>query len=573
MIPCVHDRGSKTIGLIAYLYGPGRDEVHTDPHLVTAWDPLAPDPGRHPDVTYTDLQRLLDQPVEALPEKERPAQHVWHLSVRAAPEDPYLTDEQWADIARRMVAATGIAPTGDEAACRWAAVRHADDHIHIVATLVREDGRQARIRQDGRRSQTEARKIEIDYGLRRLNTGDGTAAKRPTSAERHKAERENRPQTPREELRETVRHAAAGTVNETEFFDRLTAAGLLVHQRTAPSGDLLGYKVALPDDRNHDGEPVFYAGSTLAPDLSLPKIRKRWTTSRPEAPGDAPADAATGPRWPGPAGARRRASTAMWQALLVIDHGTDDQIAARITGAGEVLDALATTSAAPTRSELRQAAFVFERATRSHTQAAHGHDRALRQAARELIRNGPVLGRGEDGASTAMVIDMAFFLITAAAHWHARKNHAQQAAAARQSAEHLRTAYQAAAHHPMAILHQRGQRLTQPRLQRQAAHLRTAVPELAEQILAEPGWPTLAATLTDIEATEHQPATLLTEATTRRELDTADSISDVLVWRLRRAADLPADTEQIPDTRNATPQGRALPGRRTGTRPDRPRRR
>ncbi|MEW1794699.1 relaxase/mobilization nuclease domain-containing protein [Streptomyces niveus] len=573
MIPCVHDRGSKTIGLIAYLYGPGRDEVHTDPHLVAAWDPLSPDPGRHPDATYADLQRLLDQPVEALPEKERPAQHVWHLSVRAAPEDPYLTDEQWADIARRMVAATGIAPTGDDAACRWAAVRHADDHIHIIATLVREDGRQARIRQDGRRSQAEARKIEIDYGLRRLNTGDGTAAKRPTSAERHKAERENRPQTPREELRETVRHAAAGTLNETEFFDRLTAAGLLVHQRVAPSGDLLGYKVALPDDRNHDGDPVFYAGSTLAPDLSLPRIRKRWTTSAPEAPGNATADVSAGRRWPGPAGARRRASTAMWQALLVIDHGTDEQIAARIAGAGEVLDALATTSDTSTRLELRRAAFVFERATRSHTQAVRGHDRALRQAARDLVRSGPVLGRGEDGATTAMVIDMAFFLVTAAAHWHSRKNHAQQAAAARQSAEHLRTAYRAVAHHPMAVLRQRGQHLTQPHLLRQAAHLRAAVPELAEQILAEPGWPALAATLIDAETAGQKPSELLAEATRRRELDTADSISDVLVWRLRRIADLPADTEQIPVTGTTPAPSRALPGRRTGARPDRSRRR
>ncbi|WP_329077057.1 relaxase/mobilization nuclease domain-containing protein [Streptomyces niveus] len=573
MIPCVQKRGSRTVGLVFYLYEPGRCEEHTDPHLVAAWDAFAPDPGRHPDATYADLARLLDQPVDALVPSRRPEQHVWHLSVRNSPEDPLLTDEQWADIARRMVAATGIAPTGDDTACRWAAVRHADDHIHIVATLVREDGRRPRLNNDAARAQAEARLLEAEYGLRQLNPGDGTAAKRPTSAERHKAERERRPQTPREELRETVRHAAAGTMNETEFFGRLTAAGLVVHQRVAPSGDLLGYKVALPDDRNHDGDPVFYAGSTLAPDLSLPRIRKRWTTSAPESEREANAPASAGPRRPGPAGARRRATTAMWQALLVIDHGTDEEIAARITGAGEVLDALATTSAAPTRSELRQAAFLFERATRSHTQAARGHDRALRQAARDLVYNGPAAGGGEDGASTAMVIDMAFFLITAAAHWHARKNHAQQAAAARQSAAHLRTAYRAAAHHPMAVLHQRGQRLTQPRLQRQTAHLHAAVPELAEQILAEPGWPALAATLTDAEATGHDPATLLTEATTRRELHTADSVSDVLVWRLRRAADLPADTEQIPHTRNATAPTRARPGHQTGTRPGRQRRR
>lgn len=225
MIPRVHQRGKRTIGLLYYLYGPGTHEEHIDPHLVAAWDSLAPDPGRDPNATYGDLQRLLDQPVDMLAKEDRPAKHVWHLSVRAAPEDPILSDEQWGEIARRMVAATGIAPDGDSAGCRWAAVRHADDHIHIIATIVREDGRQARLRYDGKRSQAEARKIEADYGLRRLNTGDGTAAKRPTSAERHKAEREGRERPAREELRETVRQAAAGAISEAEFFDRLAAAG------------------------------------------------------------------------------------------------------------------------------------------------------------------------------------------------------------------------------------------------------------------------------------------------------------------------------------------------------------
>lgn len=365
MIPKVHDMGDDTRGLVAYLYGAGKAEEHIDPHLVAAWDSQAPDPGRDPKATYGDLQRLLDQPVMALPESAGPAEHVWHLSVRAAPEDPILTDEQWADIARRMVAATGIAPEGDEAACRWAAVRHADDHIHIVATVVREDGRQARIRQDGARSQTEARKVEIDYGLRRLNVGDGTAAKHPTSAERHKANRQGKERTPREELRETVRRAAAGVASEEEFFDRLAAAGLLIRQRTAPSGDVLGYKVALPDDRNEDQEPIYYSGSTLAPDLSLPRVRKRWAADASGHRNDATTDRSSGSPRISPSAARRQATTAVWQTVLILDQGDDGQIAAHLAAAGEVLDALAKTSAAHTRRELRDAAWAFERATRS----------------------------------------------------------------------------------------------------------------------------------------------------------------------------------------------------------------
>ncbi|MEU9245943.1 relaxase/mobilization nuclease domain-containing protein [Streptomyces sp. NPDC048385] len=553
MIPRVHDMGTRTMGLLYYLYGPGTHEEHVDPHLVAAWDSLAPDPGRDPKATYGDLQRLLDQPVMALPKSARPAEHVWHLSVRAAPEDPILTDKQWADIARRMVAATGIAPEGDDAACRWAAVRHADDHIHIIATVVREDGRQARIRQDGARSQAEARKIEVDYGLRRLNAGDGTAAKRPTSAERHKAQRQGEERTPREELRETVRRAAAGVASEQEFFDRLAAAGLLIRQRTAPSGDLLGYTVALPDDRNEDQEPIFYSGSTLAPDLSLPRIRKRWSGSDPSHGSDTTTDRSADSTRISPSTARRRATTAVWQTVLVLDQGDDGQIAAHLAAAGEVLDALAKTSAAHTRRELRDAAWAFERATRSHIRAERGHDRALRQAARDLVYGGPALGRGEDGATTAMLIDMAFFLVTAAAHWHGKKQHAQQAAAARQAAEHLRAAYQAAAPMPLAALHQRGRRLSQPLRHKQAAYLRQAVPELAEQVLAEPGWYALAATLVDAESAGYDPAALLAEAAERRELDTAGSISDVLVWRLRRMADLPADASSMPEHTTAAP--------------------
>ena len=568
MIPSINDPGDDTAGLLYYLYGPGRAEEHVDPHLVASFDGIAPDPGRSSDFhrAVKDLADLLDQPVEALPPRSRPALPVWHTSVRAAPGDRTLSDDEWADIARRVVAATGIDPGDGEPGCRWAAVRHADDHIHIVATLVCEDGSRPDDFRSGKRAQAECRLIEKELGLTLVNAGDGTAAKRPTSAERHKAERQGREQTAREELRETVRRAVAGAHGEEEFFDRLAAAGLLVRKRVAPSGDLLGYTVALVDDRNEDAEPVFFAGSTLAPDLSLPRIRERWSASQQDT---APEDRVGTPS--GPAQARRRAAAAAWQAVLIIDHGNDQQIAAHIAAAGEVLDALAKTSAAHTREQLRDAARAFERASRSHVQAERGHDRALRQAARDLVYGGPALGRGEAGATTAMVIDMVAFLVIAAAHWHGRKNHAQQAAAARQAAEHLRVAYQSAAHHPMAVLRHRGLRLSQPLQRRQAAHLRQAVPELAEQILAEPGWHALAATLADVEAAGHEPATLLAEAVGRRELDTADSVSDVLVWRLRRMADLPADASTMPEVDATAPQGAERPKRPSTGHSSRPR--
>ncbi|MFD4790399.1 relaxase/mobilization nuclease domain-containing protein [Streptomyces sp. NPDC058459] len=566
MIPSVNPSGADTRGLLFYLYDTGKHEDHTDPHLVASFDGMSPDPGRDPNATLTDLQRLLDQPMMALAKHARPAKHVWHTSVRADPGDRILSDEEWAGIARRIVAATGIDPGEGQSGCRWAAVRHAEDHIHIVATLVTEDGHRPDDFRSGARAQAEARLIEKELGLHQVAPGDGTAAKRPTSAERHKAERQGRERTAREELREAVRRAVSGAWGDEEFFDRLAAAGLLVRKRAAPSGDLLGYKVALPDDLNKDGEPVFYPGARLAPDLSLPRIRERWSADAPAPLGD---DAIRrGPD--GPAAARRGAASAAWQAVLVFEHDEDAVAAAHIAAAGEVLDALAKTSAAHTRRELRDAATAFERASRSHVRAIRGHDRALRQAARELVQGGPALGRGEDGATTAMAIDMLFFLITAAAHWHARKGHAQQAEAATRAAHHLRAAYQAAAAQPLGVLYERGRRLSRPMLQRQTELLRQALPDLAEQILAEPGWYALAATVAEADAAGYDSAALLPEVAAGRELGTAESVSDVLVWRMRRAANLPADASRLPETgttttrstKRGTPTSRPAPGER-----------
>lgn len=386
MVPKIHKRGKRTIGLLYYLYGPGKAEEHVDPHLVASWDHSAPDPGRDAEATYKELQQLLDQPLALLTDAQRAKPHVWHLSVRNGPTDRILSDEEWGDIARRMVAAAGIDDPDQGAGCRWVAVRHADDHIHILATLAREDGYRPDLDRDAVRVQAEARLLEQELGLRRLKPGDGTAAQRPTSAERHKAERQGRERTAREELRETVRRAVAGAVSEDEFFGRLAAAGLLVKTRVAPSGDLLGYKVALPDDRNKDGEPVYYPGARLAPDLSLPRIRERWSADTAAQDGGSvqplrPVPAA-------PAAARRDTATVAWQAVLVVEHGEDGLAAAHIAAAGEVLDALAKTSAAHTRRELHEAAWAFERASRSHIRAVRGHDRALRQAARDLVQIG-----------------------------------------------------------------------------------------------------------------------------------------------------------------------------------------
>ncbi|MFF3536423.1 relaxase/mobilization nuclease domain-containing protein [Streptomyces sp. NPDC002466] len=544
MVPDI-GRGSRTHGLLVYLYGPGKREEHTDAHLVGSWDGFAPDPGHgtDPQATLARLTAALDLRVKQAGDRA-PAKHVWHCSVRTAPGDRRLSDEEWNAVAQRIVHATDIAPDGDPDGCRWIAVRHAEDHIHIVATLVRGDLRNPRLNYDFNKAQAECRRIEKEMGLRRLNAGDGTAAKNPTSAEKFKAERTGRPETSRETLREAVRQAVAGADDEKEFFTRLHEAGLRVKVRHAPSGDALGYNVALPGDRNRHGEPVWYPGSKLAPDLSLPKIRLRLT--------DGPAERATPPEavstanWSPPARARRSATGIAERAAVLLDHDDDGEAAAQLVGIGELLDALAQTSPAATRTELAAAARSFERATRSHVRAEHADTWALRSAARGIVQAGGALGRGEDGGTTAMLVSTLVLVTLAASRWHSARGHAQQAHASRQAAEHLRAAYRQAAATPMRVLHDQGRALPEAERRTHEATIRAVLPEQKRQADSpSPKTDALVATLAQVEQAGHDPEALLRQAIDMRELDTAADVNDVLVWRLRRIAQLPAHPGEV----------------------------
>ena len=556
MVPDI-SRGSKTYGLLAYLYGPGKHDEHVDPHIVASWDGFAPDPGRDPAATLKQLEAALDLRVNQLGDR-RPKRHVWHCPVSADPGDRLLSDEEWAEVARRVVAAAGIAQPGDPDGCRWIAVRHDPEHIHIMATIVRGDLRQARLNGDAQRAQDECRQIEKDLSLKELNPGDGTAAKRPTSAEGHKAERLGRGEPVRLQLRDAVRRAVAGAADEAEFLERLKTAGLLVNLKIAPSGDILGYSVAHPDDRNAEGQPVYFGGSRLAPDLSLPRIRKRLGAG-PGDPNDdlQPGSAATAKaRIPGSraAQARRGAADAVDIAARTIDEGEDEDVAAQLAGAIEVIDVIAVRAPADTRAQLLAAARAFERASRSHVRAERADNRSLRYAARQMLTSGYATNRGEDGGATAMLLSALVLLAIAASRWHSGRGHAQQAAAADAAARELRAAYRTVASRPMAAMAAGGRALPPAVRERQAAVIRDRLAGTEGVQREKEGWDALAATLAEAEAAGHDPTALLEEAKSWRELDTADSVTAVMVWRVRRIAGLSA----------AASAELAKPGTRTG---------
>ncbi|MGW9042192.1 mobilization protein [Streptomyces lydicus] len=505
---------------IGYLFGKGRANEHIDPHLVASWNDFAPDPGRSPHRNPKDvadqLAAQLDQPVKMLGDKA-PKHTVWHCPVRAAPEDPILTDEQWADVARRIVAAAGIAPDGDEEACRWVAVRHADDHIHIAATLVRQDGRRPSRGYDQRAVQKEARRIEVDYGLRRLKPGDGTAAKRPTSKEHFKAKRQGQDATAREVLRLRVRRAVAAASSEAEFFALLEATGVTVRPKAGPSGDVLGYSVALPGDVNKVGEPVWFSGSTLASDLSLPKVRQRLSDTAPE------------PIAPRPGDPWHQATAATERIPSHLTFGDDHVAQGQLVALGAALDLLPVTAPSAAKAELQLAAAAFERATRSRITADRDSARVLRRSVQAIWRHPDAAG---DGSGPAMLLDAALTAVAFAIHWHRTHQHAQQEAAAQQALVHLQAAYGTVIEPALGDLARRAP--GQQTKHRYAHHLQRAVPEHAERIVEDRAWDALATVLAEAERQGHNAATVLNQALSQRSLDDARHPARTLTWRIQR---------------------------------------
>jgi hypothetical protein len=427
-------RGERAEGLIYYLYGPGRHEEHTDPHIVAGWrhpaeiePPLRPDGRRD----FRRLLGLLNQPHEAMGKWgfRRP---VWHCSMRAAPSDRMLSDDEWAQIACDVMNRTGLSPFGQEDdGVRWAAVRHGADHIHIVAMLARQD--RSRVRLDFERLKVRKSCLEAEkrYGLRSTAPGDRTAPRRPSRAETEKASRRGLDEPPRVTLRRQVTTAAAGACSEPDFFTRLASAGVLVRKRLSARnpGEVTGYAVALAGDKNKTGEPVWYGGGKLAADLTMPKLRQRWT--KPENTFTA---AERNAIW-------EHAARAAAEAANGIRGLADTNPVAAADAAWAASDTLHVAAAALGSHILRQAADAYDRAARAPyaripapTQAGD----SLRRAAR-LISAFAYVTRDPALTPVVLITRLATLAETVAKLRHVQQ-HTQQAASALRAAERLHAA-------------------------------------------------------------------------------------------------------------------------------------
>jgi hypothetical protein len=432
-------RGERPAGLIRYLFGPGKREEHLDPHIVAAWrhpaelePPLRPDGRRD----FRRLNGLLSQPNAALGPRGL-SKPVWHCAVRAAPQDRMLSDDDWGRLAQDIMHRTGLAPHGqDDEAIRWVAIRHADDHIHIVGMLARQDGTPPRFWNDYFRVREACRAAEERYGLRRTAPGDRTAGRRPTRAEHEKARRHGRPEAPRVTLRRAVSTAAAGAASEDEFFTRLREAGVLVRTRLSvrDPGQITGYAVALAGDTARAGGPVWFGGGKLATDLSLPKLRCRWDGA--PAPPQPVHRLAAGER------------NAIWEHAARAAQEACDQIRRAAGNPAVVSDAawaasdtLHAAAAVLGSQVVRQAADSYARAARvpyARIPRPTPAGNSLRRAAR-LLSAAAFAGHDPVPAQIALIARLAA-LAEAVAELREIQQRAAQAAAARHAAGHLHAA-------------------------------------------------------------------------------------------------------------------------------------
>lgn len=511
-------RGKDIGGLLRYLYGPGKTNEHTNPHLVASWrgddrptlDQLEPAPGRSRQ-RFAALADRLSLPLHLLP--DIPDKHVWQCSMRLADSDRRLTDAEWASVAREVVETTGFAPANDPGGCRWVAVRHADDHIHIAVVLARQDGQPVNTYRDWPKVHAAARAVEQKFGLTTVPSPDRSASVAPSRGEVEKAGRKDAREPVRTWLAREVRTAAAGSTSREEFerillLRRDVVIGWRESQRSP--GEMTGYKVGRVGDADAQGKQVWFSGSKLSPDLSLPKLTARWQevgspTGRPRPSASALTKAE-----------RREILDRSADALLRAYSGPARPWA--IISAGEVATSLARITEGENGGPLTEAAEDLSRASRQPrgtrpVASVRVHD--LRSVATDLFLLGKI-APGEAGHVLLIAADLARIAASIS-----RSARSAQGLAARRAAEHYA-------------------RYAGPVQEAQVRHVRSALSEdLAANVLADPAWPALAAQMRQLETQGVDPSRALSVALQSREIISAQSVAQVLHHRLLNGAAAP----------------------------------
>lgn len=332
MIPNVV-KGGDVRGLIRYLVDTREEHtqnVHVDPHVISgdghlvAWhgSEILNFEAAHEIAAYIDEPRKQfgteirtkvwksdPETGERIPETTTDPetgrrtqvyrdQHVWHCSLSLRPDEGPLSDEKWDAIANDFMDRMGFTDASGKSPCRWVAIHHGpsaggNDHIHIAASMVREDGTrwEGRFR-DFKTAQEKCRELEVEHDLVQVGGREqGTAARGEKRAESEKAARQGAEQTAPAQLADRIRAAAVASTSEAEWIRRVRGEGVVLkpHFAKGTTDVVTGYRAAIKPASRDQGL-VFYGGGRLGRDLSLPRLREGWPTASVEAAQEAAAE-------------------------------------------------------------------------------------------------------------------------------------------------------------------------------------------------------------------------------------------------------------------------------------------
>ena len=297
--------GGDTDGLMRYLVGPGRANEHTNPHVIAGsrdivrkwgdWETINVsqaseiatrlDAYMHETGTFPTGKVRRFNPATGQVEwnGEIEANHVWHCSLSLSPEEAALGDDVWGHIASDFMDEMGFTGSDGKAPCRWVAIHHGSaknggDHIHIAATIVREDGTKWSPWYDQRRAQKACNTLEHRYGLLVVESREhGRGSRCDSAAAQNAAKRAGASRTDRAVLEERLRAAATAAASEADFVRRARRLGVRLHPRFASGRTdvVVGYSAALRTEEGSQ-QTRWWGGGRIARDLTLTQLRTRW---------------------------------------------------------------------------------------------------------------------------------------------------------------------------------------------------------------------------------------------------------------------------------------------------------
>lgn len=323
MIPHI-TKGADVGGLMRYLTGPGRANEHENPHVIGG-DGFVQSWFGHDELgakDAADIATYLDKPRQVFDVATMTKQwhqnpetgarepvldvdgrqawrdvKVWHCSLSLPPGE-VLSGEQWEQVTREFANEMNLTDAGGKASVRWVAIHHGaskggNDHVHIAASMVREDGTRWEGRyRDWSKAQTVCRDLEHKHGLTPVEGRQhGTAVQGARPVETALAARTGAPVIAREDIAQRVRAAAVASTSEAEWVRRVRSSGVVIKPRFAAGSTdvVVGYRAALTSDREA-GRLNFYGGGQLGRDLSLPRLREMWPEPSLEVAGQASAE-------------------------------------------------------------------------------------------------------------------------------------------------------------------------------------------------------------------------------------------------------------------------------------------